>query len=112
MDHEIFTFFRPGCAYEATHDFSRLGSKFSAGEKLRFKRAVFGVYDEVYFYEFDPVTSEGTKSWFPLRSEGEKDCARYFAEVEEKSRANQSAETTAVKCPPSNHGSLPTVSHL
>ncbi len=29
-----------------------------------------------------------------------------------KDRANQSAETTAVKCPPSNHGSRPAVSHL
>lgn len=29
-----------------------------------------------------------------------------------KTDANQSAETTAVKCPPSNHGSRPAVSHL
>ncbi len=81
MDQEVFTFFRPSVRYSPTHAFQRLGSSFSAGEVLVFKRATFGHYDEVYFYEFVPIGGGPTRSWFPLREEEEKDCERYFSAV-------------------------------
>jgi hypothetical protein len=81
MDQDVFSFFRTGTRYSPTHSFKRLGSSFSVGEVLTFKRATFGPYDEVYFYEFTPSDGGPTKSWFPLRDEEEKDCARYFVAI-------------------------------
>jgi hypothetical protein len=81
MDQEVFTFFQAGRRYSTTYGFKRLGSSFSAGELLVFKRAVFGAYDEVYFYEFTSADGSSIKSWFPLREEREEDCARYFTEA-------------------------------
>ncbi len=81
MDQVVFSFFQVGRSYSPTHAFKRLGSSFTAGEVLIFKRAVFGAYDDVYFYEFTPIGGGATKSWFPLKEEGEEACTKYFLEV-------------------------------